>query len=50
VVLAKSPKSNQDSQQPSARSVPIPNAANIEQLRQLLELQQELNQSSTSDH
>ncbi len=49
VVLEQTPKSNQTSLQPSARSVPTPNSANVEQLRQLLQLQQELNQPSTSN-
>ena len=48
VVLEQTPKSNQTSLQPSARSVPTPNSANVEQLRQLLQLQQELNQPSRS--
>ena len=49
VVLEQTPKPNQGSQQPSARSVPTSNSANVEQLRQLLQLQQELNQPSTSN-
>jgi hypothetical protein len=49
VVLEQSPKSNQVSVQRSARSPPTSNSANIEQLRPLLQLQQELNQSSTSN-
>ena len=49
VVLEQTPKSNQGSQQPSARSVPTSNSANVEQLRQLLQLQQELNQPSASN-
>ena len=49
VVLEQTPKSNQVSQQPSARSVPTSNAANVDQLRQLLQLQQELSQSPTSN-
>ena len=49
VVLEQTPKTNQTSLQPSARSVPTSNSANVEQLRQLLQLQQELNQSSTSN-
>ena len=44
VVLEQTPKTNQASMQPSARSVPTSNSANVEQLRQLLQLQQELNQ------
>jgi hypothetical protein len=47
VVLEQSPKSNQVSLQPSARSVPTSSSANIDQLRQLLRLQQELNQTSS---
>jgi hypothetical protein len=49
VVLEQTPKPNQASLQPSARSVPTSNSANVEQLRQLLQLQQELNQPSTSN-
>jgi hypothetical protein len=49
VVLEQTPKTNQVSQRPSARSVPTSNSANVEQLRQLLQLQQELNQPSTSN-
>jgi hypothetical protein len=49
VVLEQTPKTNQGSQQPRARSVPTSNSANAEQLRQLLQLQQELNQTSTSN-
>jgi hypothetical protein len=49
VVLEQTPKSNQASRQPSARSVPTSNSANVEQLHQLLQLQQELNQPSTSN-
>jgi len=49
VVLEQTPKTNQVSQQPSARSVPTSNSANVEQLRQLLQLQQELNQPSASN-
>jgi hypothetical protein len=49
VVLEQTPKSNQVSLQRGARSVPTSNSANVEQLRQLLQLQQELNQTSTSN-
>lgn len=49
VVLEQTPKPSQGSLQPSARTVPIPNSANAEQLRQLLQLQQELNQTSTNN-
>ncbi len=49
VVLDQTPKSNQVSLQPSGRGVPTSNSANVEQLRQLLQLQQELNQPSTSN-
>ncbi|MGA7565540.1 MAG: hypothetical protein WBW53_05650, partial [Terriglobales bacterium] len=44
VVLEQTPKANQTSLQPSGRGVPTSNSANVEQLRQLLQLQQELNQ------
>jgi len=49
VVLEQTPKTNQGSLQPSARTVPTSSSANVEQLRQLLQLQQELNQTSTSN-
>ncbi len=49
VVLEQTPKTNQVSQQRTGRSVPTSNSANVEQLRQLLQLQQELNQSSASN-
>ena len=49
VVLEQTPKTNQVYQQPSARSVPTSNSGNVEQLRQLLQLQQELNQPSASN-
>jgi hypothetical protein len=49
VVLEQTPKSNQASLQPSTRRVPISSSGNAEQLRQLLQLQQELNQTSTSN-
>ena len=49
VVLEQTPKTNQGSLQPSARSTPTSNSANVEQLRQLLQLQQELNQPSASN-
>ena len=49
VVLEQPPKPNQGSLQLSARSVPTSNPANAEQLRQLLQLQQELYQTSRSN-
>jgi hypothetical protein len=49
VVLEQTPKTSRASLQPSARGVPTSNSANAEQLRQLLQLQQELNQTSTSN-
>jgi hypothetical protein len=49
VVLEQTPKTNQTSLQPSPRTVPTSNSANVEQLRQLLQLQQELNQPSASN-
>jgi len=49
VVLEQTPKPNQVSLQPGARSLPISNSANVEQLRQLLQLQQELNQPAASN-
>jgi hypothetical protein len=48
VVLEQTPKTNHVSQETGGRSVPTSNSANVEQLRQLLQLQQELSQSSTS--
>jgi hypothetical protein len=49
VVLEQTAKSNQPSVQSGARSVSTSNSANVEQLHQLLQLQQELNQPSTSN-
>jgi len=49
VVLEQRPKSNQTSLQTSGRSALTSNSANVEQLRQLLQLQQELNQTSPSN-
>lgn len=49
VVLEQPPKPNQASRQSSGRGVPTSNSANVEQLRQLLQLQQELNQPSASN-
>jgi hypothetical protein len=46
VVLEQTPKTNQGSLQLPARSAPTSNSANVERLRQLLQLQQELNQPS----
>jgi len=48
VVLEQTPKSNQPSTQASARNTTTFNSSNADQLRQLLQLQQELNQSATS--
>ncbi len=49
VVLERTPKSNQPSVQTSPRSSPTSNSSNADQLRQLLQLQRELNQSATSN-
>ena len=49
VVLEQTPKANQGPLQPSGRGVPTSNSANVEQLRQLLQLQQELNQPTASN-
>jgi hypothetical protein len=49
VVLEQAPKHNQPSRQPNGRSVPTSNSANVEQLRQLLQLQQELNQPTANN-
>jgi hypothetical protein len=50
VVLEQTPKSNQPSTQASPRNTTTSNSSNADQLRQLLQLQQELNQSATSSH
>jgi hypothetical protein len=44
VILEQTPKSNQTSPQSVGRNVPNSNSANVDQLRQLLQLQQELSQ------
>jgi hypothetical protein len=49
VVLQQTTKSNQPVAQTSPRNTPTSNASNAEQLRQLLQLQQELNQPSASN-
>jgi hypothetical protein len=49
VILEQAPKSNQPSAQTSARNSPALNSSNADQLRQLLQLQQELNQSPASN-
>jgi hypothetical protein len=48
VVLEQTPKFNQPVAQTSPRNSPTSNPSNTDQLRQLLQLQQELNQSATS--
>lgn len=48
VVLQQTPKSNQPLAQTSPRNSPTSNSSNADQLRQLLQLQQELNQSTSS--
>jgi hypothetical protein len=48
VVLEQAPKSNQPVAATSPRSSPTFNSSNADQLHQLLQLQQELNQSATS--
>ena len=48
VVLEQTPKSNQRLAPTSPRNGPTSNSANVDQLRQLLQLQQELNQSATN--
>jgi hypothetical protein len=48
VVLAQTPKSNQSLAQTSPRNSRTSGPSNTDQLRQLLQLQQELNQSTTS--
>lgn len=49
VLLGQTPKSSQPFAQTSPRNTPAPNSSNIGQPRQLLQLQQELNQSVTND-
>jgi hypothetical protein len=49
VVLQQTPKSNQPPTASGARSSPASSAANMDQLRQLLQLQQEMNQSTASN-
>jgi hypothetical protein len=49
VVLEQTSKSNQPLAQTSPRNSPTSNTPNAEELRQLLQLQQELNQSATSN-
>ena len=50
VVLEQTPKSNQSSTQTSPRNTTTTStSANVDQLRRLLQLQQELNQSATSN-
>jgi soluble lytic murein transglycosylase-like protein len=49
VILEQTPKSNQPVAPTSARKSATPNSSNVDQLRQLLLLQQELNQSSTGN-
>ena len=49
VVLQQTAKSNQPPAIPGSRSLPAASAANMDQLRQLLQLQQELNQSTTTN-
>ena len=49
VVLQQTAKSNQAPAIPGSRSLPAAGAANVDQLRQLLQLQQELNQSTPTN-
>jgi hypothetical protein len=49
VVLQQTPKSSQPVTQTSPRNTPTSNSSNAEQWRQLLQLQQELNQSSATN-
>lgn len=48
VVLEQTPKANQGSRTSTPRSIPSSDSASADQLRQLLQLQQELNQSSSN--
>ena len=50
VMLQQTPKANQPSTQTSQRNAKTYNSSNVDQLRQLLRLQQELNQSSTTSN
>jgi len=49
VVLEQTPKPNQPVPHTGQRIAPTPNSSNADQLRQLLQLQQELNQSATTN-
>jgi phosphoribosylformylglycinamidine (FGAM) synthase-like enzyme len=49
VVLQQAPKSNQPLAQTGPRNPPTSSSSNVDQLRQLLQLQQELNQSAASN-
>jgi hypothetical protein len=49
VVLEQTPKSNQPLAQTSPRNSPTSNSSNADQLRQFLQLQQELTQSATNN-
>lgn len=49
VVLEQTPKSNQPVAPTSTRNDATSNSSNVDQLRQLLQLQQELNQSATNN-
>lgn len=49
VVLQQTPKSDQTATISRTRSVPVASAANMDQVRQLLQLQQELNQQTASN-
>ena len=49
VVLQQTPKSNQPLPQTGPRNPPRSSSSNVDQLRQLLQLQQELNQSTASN-
>jgi hypothetical protein len=48
VILEQAPKSNQPAAPTSARNKVTSNSSDVDQLRQLLQLQQELNQSATN--
>jgi hypothetical protein len=49
VVLEKTPNANQGAQRSATQSSPGSNATSADQLRQLLQLQKELSQSSTNN-
>lgn len=49
IILQQTPKSNQPIAQTGPRNTPTSSSSNVDQLRQLLQLQQEVNQSTASN-